>query len=179
MKNNFSAIRITGGDLRGAEINSLETKATHPMGSRERLALMNLIGPDIAGATLLDAFAGTGAIGVEALSRGAAFVVFVEKDHKAVMNLQKNLQKYNLSNRAKIVAEPVEKFNSAEKFDFVVADPPYDLINKLSPNIFTNLSKLATQKFLLSHPANFDPHVVDAELQSTRSYAAARISIFH
>ena len=78
MKNNFTSLRITGGELKNKEIKSPEDKHTHPMGSRERLALMNIIGPEIKDTKILDAFAGTGAIGIEALSRGASHVTFVD-----------------------------------------------------------------------------------------------------
>ena len=82
MKNNFTSLRVTGGELKNKEIKSPEDKHTHPMGSRERLALMNIIGPEVKNAEILDAFSGTGAIGIEALSRGASHVIFVEKNHK-------------------------------------------------------------------------------------------------
>ena len=110
MKNKFTSLRITGGTLRGREIKSPESSKTHPMGSRERMAILNSIGPEIVGTEVLDAFAGTGAIGIEALSRGAARVTFIEKDRKVAMVLRENLRNLGLLERSTILEIPVEKF---------------------------------------------------------------------
>ena len=75
-------LRITSGNYRGRKIATPGGK-THPMGERERLALFNMIGPFIPEAMVLDAFSGSGALGIEALSRGAKHVVFVDIDKKA------------------------------------------------------------------------------------------------
>ena len=177
MKNNFTNLRITGGDLRNKEIKSPEDKHTHPMGSRERLALMNIIGPDIKGADLLDAFAGTGAIGIEALSRGAKHVTFVEKNHKVAEILRENLKSLGLIENVTVIESPVEKIDDL-KFDFVVADPPYDKIKTIDYGTFDKLAKMAKNRFILSHPESFEPHAINANIVATKSYAASRVSIF-
>ena len=85
-------IRITSGSLRGRTIRSPRSSLTHPMGAREKLALFNMIGAELPGAVVLDAFAGSGALGIEALSRGAHLVTFIEKDLKIAENLIENLK---------------------------------------------------------------------------------------
>lgn len=180
MKNkaNFVLTKITGGELNNRTIKSPELSDTHPMGSRERLALMNMIGPDIKGASLIDAFAGTGAVGIEAISRGAAYVVFVEKNHQVAAVLKQNLKELGVSDKATVIEGDVAKLSLKEKFDFVIADPPYKGIKKIKIKDLNGLKSFAKQKFILSHPADFDPHMIDGELSSTRAYAGARLSVF-
>ena len=177
MKNNFTSLRVTGGELKNKEIKSPEDKHTHPMGSRERLALMNIIGPEIKGAEILDAFAGTGAIGIEALSRGASHVTFVEKNHKVAELLKQNLKNLNLMEKATVLEAPVEKIDD-KTFDFVIADPPYDKIKTIDYIVFDKLAKMTKNRFILSHPENFEPHAINANIVATKSYAASRVSIF-
>ncbi len=177
MKNNFTSLRITGGELKNKEIKSPEDKHTHPMGSRERLALMNIIGPEIKDTEILDAFAGTGAIGIEALSRGASHVTFVEKNHKVAEILKQNLKNLGLMEKATVLETPVEKIEE-KTFDFVIADPPYDKIKSIDYSVFDRLAKMAKNRFILSHPETFEPHAINANIVATKSYAASRISIF-
>ncbi len=177
MKNNFTNLRVTGGELKNKEIKSPEDKHTHPMGSRERLALMNIIGPEIKNAEILDAFSGTGAIGIEALSRGASHVTFVEKNHKVAEILKMNLKNLGLIEKSVILETDIENIDG-KTFDFVIADPPYDRIKSVKLETFDKLAKMSKNRFILSHPGNFDPHAINAEIVSTKSYAASRISIF-
>lgn len=92
------------------------------MGERERLAIFNMLG-DLTDKTVLDLFAGTGALGLEALSRGAARATFVENDYKALECLKQNLK--NIDN-AKILKADVHKLDISEKYDLIFIDPPYD-----------------------------------------------------
>lgn len=177
MKNNFTSLRITGGELKNKEIKSPEDKHTHPMGSRERLALMNIIGPEIKNAEILDAFSGTGAIGIEALSRGASHVTFVEKNRKVAEVLKMNLKNLGLLEKSTVFITAIENIDG-RTFDFVLADPPYDKIKNIKFETFDKLSKMAKKRFILSHPSDFDPHVINAQIVATKSYAASRISIF-
>ena len=178
MKKAFTSLRITGGELKNKEIKSPEDKKTHPMGSRERLALMNIIGPDIKNAVILDAFSGTGAIGFEALSRGANHVTFIEKNHQIAAVLKENVKNLGIEKTTQVFEKNVEDLDFKSEFDYVIADPPYDKINKIKSETFDKLVRLSKKAFILSHPSNFDPHSVNAELKSTKSYAGARISIF-
>ena len=83
-------IRVTSGKLRGRVLRSPDTSGTHPMGAREKLALFNMV--NVEGERVLDAYAGSGAVGVEALSRGASEVVFVENNRRTARVILENLQ---------------------------------------------------------------------------------------
>lgn len=176
MKDNFTNLKITSGDLKGKNIKSPKLKTTHPMGSRERLALMNIIGPEIKDSIILDCYAGTGAIGIEALSRGVKHVTFIEKDPKAVAVLKENLKALGLSEKSRVIKTDADKIDFDDKFDFVIADPPYD--KKFSVQTLNDLGHLSKKRFILSHPSTFDPHALDLKLISTKSYAAARLSVY-
>lgn len=123
-------MRIIAGKYGGFRLEAPRTSSIHPMGERVRGAIFNSLAGQITQARVLDAFAGSGAIGLEAISRGARSVVFVEKDKRALAVIKTNLDKINLDNqdKAQIFALPVEKFVKkfpGERFDLIFADPPY------------------------------------------------------
>ncbi len=176
-------MKIISGIYRGRELLSPHDDSTHPMGSRERLALMNILGPDtFSDAIVLDAFAGTGALGLEALSRGAKKAVFIEKNHASAAAIRKNITAFGLtSDQAELHEQPVETFTTTETFTLIFADPPYKQISKKSLRPLAKLLK-KDGLFVLSHPNGFDPLAIDngecpMELVTTRHYAAANISI--
>ena len=88
MKRNNTQIRIISGQFGGQFIDTPKTSQTHPMGERERMAIFNALRDEIPGRRILDAFAGSGAIGLEALSLGAARVDFMEKHPKAIRTIK-------------------------------------------------------------------------------------------
>jgi len=85
----ITTLRVIAGEFKGRKLVSPRTATTHPMGAREKNALFNMI--DVRGKSVLDAYAGSGALGIEALSRGARQVVFVENDRRAVVAIRQNL----------------------------------------------------------------------------------------
>lgn len=170
---------VTSGSLRGQKLLSPRTFTTHPMGSRERLALFNALNSYLPGATVLDLFAGTGALGIEALSRGANQVDFVESDPAALQALHQNLIRLQLTTKTQVHACPVEHFYTNQVYDLVFADPPYPLFSrqKLPLSKICELAK-DSQFFVLSHPHSFDPSILPLNLLKTRRYAAAQLSFF-
>ena len=121
-------MRITGGEWRGRPLIAPAGTATRPTSDKVRQALFNLLGPQIANAALLDLFAGTGAIGLEALSRGAARAVAVESSPPALSTLRKNSD--SLGAALEIISLPAERALKSfavkgESFDIVFLDPPY------------------------------------------------------
>jgi 16S rRNA (guanine(966)-N(2))-methyltransferase RsmD len=124
-------MRIIGGHDRGRRLRAPRGLGTRPTADRVRVSLFDVLGPAIAGARVLDLFAGTGAVGIEALSRGAARAVFVEKDHAALRALRANLAALGASRAAaRVMAGDVlrvvtELAAHEEPFDFVFVDPPY------------------------------------------------------
>ena len=122
----METIRITSGKLRGRSIKSPNSRLAHPMGSREKLALFNMIAEDLPQARVLDAFAGSGALGIEALSRGVKEVVFIEKVPKIARVISENIKSLDLLNKVEVFVGDVDNYVTSESFDVIIADPPYD-----------------------------------------------------
>lgn len=142
------------------------------MGERERLALFNKISEYLPGARVLDAFAGSGALGIEAMSRGAASVTFVEKSPKAAKIIRENLK--TLGVNGDVVLGDANKYSSEEKFDVILIDPPYDDIMAFS-NPFFHLEKDGI--LVLSHPGEA-PQLPGLMLLDSRKYAGATLSYY-
>lgn len=175
---NFTNVKITSGLFRGRELKAPQNGITHPMGSREKLALFNSLSDKIEGKIILDVFAGTGALGLEALSRGAAHVTFIEADKKAAEILKQNSILLGVYEQVRIYNTKVEKIDFDSPFDIVIADPPYEYFHDLPLSVLDRLAQTASEYFVLSHPSDFDPHAINAELLSTKAYAGSRITIF-
>ena len=124
-------MRIIGGHDRGRRLRAPRGLGTRPTADRVRVTLFDVLGPAIAGARVLDLFAGTGAVGIEALSRGAVRVVFVEKDQAALRALRANLAALGTSRAAaRVMGGDVlhvlaEVAGQEGPFDLVFVDPPY------------------------------------------------------
>ena len=115
-------MRIISGKYKNRELKSPNSNATHPMSERARLSIFNMLG-DVTGKSALDLFAGTGALGLETLSRGATSCIFVENHGKTLQILKENLQ--GIEN-ATVLKSDVYKLDLNEKFDLIFIDPPYD-----------------------------------------------------
>lgn len=169
----MNTVRITSGKYRGRKI-ATPGGATHPMGDRERLALFNMISSYLDGAKVLDAFAGSGALGIEALSRGAGEVTFLEKNTQAARVIRDNLK--DLQIKADVVVTKASNYDSAEVFDVIIADPPYDDFELTE---VTSLIKHLKSGgvFVLSHPDK-TPEIDELTLIKTNQYAGAHLSIY-
>ena len=174
----FTNVKITSGLFRGRELKAPQNGVTHPMGSREKLALFNSLSDKIKDKIILDVFAGTGALGLEALSRGASHITFIEADKKAAEILKQNAIVLGVFEQVRIYNTKAEKIDFDSPFDIVIADPPYEYFHDLPLSVLDRLAKTAREYFVLSHPSDFDPHAIDAELLSTKAYAGSRITIF-
>lgn len=122
-------LKITGGRLRGRVLKAPPGLATRPTGAKMRQALFNILGPRVADARVADLYAGSGALGLEALSRGAASCLFVEKSRPTAQLIQASLDALNLSGQGEVLAAglgaAVGALKAAAPFDLVLADPPY------------------------------------------------------
>ncbi len=123
-------MRVTGGRLRGRRIHGTAGRATRPTSERARVGLFDWLGPRVEGRVVLDLFAGTGALGIEALSRGAASVVFVESARPALRALRRSCSELELEAETRILASSAAAAVSrlrreGLRFDLVLADPPY------------------------------------------------------
>lgn len=170
-------MRVIAGTLGGRVFDSPHTSRTHPMSDKIRGALFNTLG-DIEGLTFLDAFAGSGALGFEAVSRGAAHVTLLENDTTAQRTIQANI-------RALAVADKLTLANTAAgvwldahataQFDIVLLDPPYDnlqlaLLGRLASSVKT------AGLLVLSWPGDETlPQFVGFEQLMHRSYGDAQL----
>jgi len=123
-------IRIVAGSLGGRRLRTPVGLHTRPTAERVRQALFNILGEIEAGCTIWDLYAGSGALGIEALSRGAGQAVFVDSDPAACRVLRQNLVTLGLSSRARVVEAALVRFLGgtsfpAEPADLIFADPPY------------------------------------------------------
>jgi 16S rRNA (guanine966-N2)-methyltransferase len=117
-------MRVIAGRLGGRRLTAPRGLATRPTSDRVREALFSALG-DVSGARVLDLYAGTGALGIEALSRGAAHATFVESARPALAALRENLAALGLEGAALVVARPVAAAALRGSFDLIFADPPY------------------------------------------------------
>ena len=121
-------MRVISGSARGRRLLSLEGLDTRPTTDRVKESVFNIIMPYIRGAQVLDLFAGSGAMGIEALSRGAKSALFAENNSAACEVIQKNLTDTKLSQNAALYRGDALSFlkSTKEKFSLVFLDPPYD-----------------------------------------------------
>jgi 16S rRNA (guanine(966)-N(2))-methyltransferase RsmD len=123
--------RIIGGEGKGRRLESPKGDATRPTASRVRQTLFDILAPRVPGCRFLDAFAGSGGVGLEALSRGAARVVFLERSGPAVSALQRNLARLGGAERAEVHRQDALVALAAcaeggRRFDLIYVDPPYE-----------------------------------------------------
>lgn len=121
-------VRIISGQYGGRRLSTPPGQRTHPMSERARNALFNSLGQTVSNASVLDAFAGSGVIGLECLSRGANSLVLVEKDRVAASCIRDNIDLLNAGDKASLVKSPLASWIQSyqgDNFDLIIADPPY------------------------------------------------------
>ncbi len=188
-----SDLRVLAGIFKGVKLKTPQNGATHPMGSREKLALFNMIQAYVPGAIVLDAYAGSGALGIEALSRGAAEVSLVESDRRACEAIQQNigtvLQRYAAKSAVgdenfRIDLYPEKITETARRRDFkgyfslILADPPYDGFDVVE---VAKIAKLLQTGGILALSFPFEagaPEIPGLVLLTQRKYARAGIAIY-
>src|SRR5216117_74954 len=150
-------MRIIAGSRKGARIFAPRGLDTRPTGDRVREAAFNLIGP-VDDAAVLDLFAGSGAMGLEALSRGAAHATFVESDREACRTINRNLDKLGLGQATVLCQEALTALRTdareSTRYDLVLVDPPYRRFSSLQNVLIQHLPQiLATDGLLLVETA--------------------------
>jgi 16S rRNA (guanine966-N2)-methyltransferase len=122
-------LKITGGEFRGRMIEAPRGEQVRPSAAQLRQALFNSLQAYTPDAKVLDLFAGAGALGLEALSRGAAFAVFVEQSKPSIAAIERNIATLKVADRTEVISESVAKawhrIQRFAPFDLVIADPPY------------------------------------------------------
>ncbi|HVX65615.1 MAG TPA: 16S rRNA (guanine(966)-N(2))-methyltransferase RsmD [Bryobacteraceae bacterium] len=123
-------MRVIGGEHRSRRLKSLPGEKTRPTPDRLRETLFDILALRIEGVVFLDAYAGTGAVGIEALSRGAREAIFIEKSHLAADVIRENLKALGLETRARVVCGKTISVLARSAADIVFLDPPYELENE-------------------------------------------------
>jgi 16S rRNA (guanine(966)-N(2))-methyltransferase RsmD len=121
------SLRVISGSARGRRLRSVPGDTTRPITDRTKESLFNILGADISGASLLDLFGGTGAVGIEALSRGAAFVRFIDLNRQAVQTIHANLETTQLKAKAEVLRMDAFQYLQQppdRRFDYVYIAPP-------------------------------------------------------
>lgn len=174
-------MRVISGTLGGRTFESVAGHRTHPMSEKVRGALFNALG-DISGLTVLDAYGGTGALSIEAISRGAASAVALDPDKNAHRTIKENLELLGIEDKARssrIFAAAWSRRNQSELFDIVLLDPPYDAVEAKE---LLALSKHAKPGGLivLSLPPNEGFRFAESrqELLSHKSYGDAELFFY-
>jgi len=175
-------VRIIAGDRRGARIAAPKGEGTRPTGDRVREAAFNLIGP-VEGASVLDLFAGSGAMGLEALSRGARRCVFVESDRAACKVIQDNLAKLRFTGASVLCKDAFQALReeraARRAYDLVLADPPYEAWDGLEARLGDAVAPLLAPDGMLvvETAARVEPQL-PLTLVTSRRYGSARITLF-
>lgn len=176
------AVRIIAGSRKGHTIFAPKGTATRPTGDRVREAAFNLIGP-VDGATVLDLFAGSGAMGLEALSRGAERVTFVEADAGAAHAIERNLDKLRLTG-ATVLRQDARSALAVEagagrRYDLVLVDPPYDRWGDLEQTLARYLGSVLAEDGLLvvETSARVEPSLPLPQ-RTSRRYGSARLTLY-
>jgi len=174
-------MRIIAGSRKGHTIHAPRGRDTRPTSDRVRENVFNLVGP-VDGATVLDLYAGSGALGLEALSRGAARAVFVEKERDAIHAIERNLDKLRLAGtilRQDAVTALATEAGTGRKYDLVLVDPPYDMYPELEPRLARYLPAVLADDGLLvvETDARVEPDL-PLPRRTSRKYGQARITIY-
>jgi 16S rRNA (guanine966-N2)-methyltransferase len=171
-------MRIVAGEHRGARIFAPKGTDTRPTSDRVREAAFNLIGP-VDGASVLDLFAGSGAMGLEALSRGAASAVFVENDREAVRTIERNLEKLRVKGARTVQRDVLQALGTDRAtYDLILCDPPYGYAehDRLAPYL---ARVLAPEGLLVYETGSREqPEIQGLSVRTSRTYGSARLTLF-
>ena len=118
-------MRVIAGEFRSRVIKTPPGDSTRPTPDRLRESLFNILSPRIAGSIFLDAYAGSGSVGIEALSRGAKRTIFIEKSRAALRALQENVAALDIRERCEVCADSASSVITRFEADIVFLDPPY------------------------------------------------------
>jgi 16S rRNA (guanine966-N2)-methyltransferase len=174
-------VRIIAGSRKGHRIEAPRGSATRPTSDRVRENVFNLVAPWVGDADVLDLYAGSGAMGLEALSRGAATAVFVEAEVEACRTINANLDKLGVAG-ARVLCHDVARSLATETrtYDVVFCDPPYEEYERLEPQLTRYLPRVLAQEgvLVLETSSRRSEPELPLTLRTSRRYGAARISLF-
>ena len=174
-------MRIIAGERKGHTIFAPRGRETRPTSDRVRENVFNIVAPWVDGARVLDLYAGSGAMGLEALSRGAANAVFVETDPDAVRAIERNLDKLRLTGatilRVSVTTALAQEAAAGRKYDLVLVDPPYtmtdyDALSRYLPTVLAEDGLLVFETDARSEPD------LPLAVRTSRKYGSTRVTVF-
>jgi 16S rRNA (guanine966-N2)-methyltransferase len=176
------AVRVVAGSRKGARIFAPKGADTRPTADRVREAAFNLIGP-VEEMAVLDLFAGSGAMGIEALSRGAARAVFVESDRNASKAIERNLEKLQMTGAAIVRMDAVTALAAeaaaGRRYDLVLVDPPYELFTSVQTGLARYVPALLEPGALvIVETAAAEEPELPLPRRTSRRYGSARLTVF-
>jgi len=170
-------MRVVAGAFKGRRLQTPRGSRTRPTADRVREALFSVLG-DVSGARVLDLYAGSGALGIEALSRGAASATFVERDARALASLRRNLDA--VGSEAEVRRQDVLRYlaSVAGTFDLVFIDPPYDSAVRLAEPLSERLPAVLTDEArIVTESDKRAPLELSLPLELEREYGDTRIAV--
>ena len=171
-------MRIIAGSRKGHTIQAPRGRDTRPTSDRVRENVFNILGP-VEGASVLDLYAGSGAMGLEALSRGAAKAVFVDDDRDAVRAIERNLDKLRLHGTVLCQDAVAMLASERRKYDLVLVDPPYDVYDDIEPQLARYLPPLLADDavVVVETDARTQPELPLSE-RTSRKYGQTRVTVY-
>ena len=160
-------MRVIGGELRSRRLKTLPGQALRPTSDRLRETLFNVLGDEVVGKVFVDSYAGSGAVGIEALSRGAARAVFIENDRQAGAVIRENLRALGLENKAQVLCRTVVVALPGIAADIVFLDPPYSKAEEYD-SVLTWLGESPPALVIAEHARRTDLRPAYGLLQRTR-----------
>lgn len=157
-------MRVIGGEFRSRRLKTLPGMHLRPTPDRLRETLFDILAPRLDGAVFLDAYAGSGAVGIEALSRGAARAIFIEKHRSAVEVIRQNLKALGLESRAEVITGKTLTALPRLTADIVFLDPPYDHPEEYS----SALSEVSAPLVIAQHTTRLELKPAYGALERTR-----------
>jgi 16S rRNA (guanine(966)-N(2))-methyltransferase RsmD len=150
-------MRVIGGELRSRRIASAHGMDTRPTPDRLRESLFSILAPVIDGAVFVDAYAGTGAVGIEAISRGAARAIFIERARPALHVLRENIAALKIAARAEVIVGRAATELARVSGDIVFLDPPYELHKEYETALAAVGARETNSIVLAQHSRKYDP----------------------
>jgi len=160
-------VRVIGGEFRSRRLKNLPGSNTRPTPDRLRETLFDVLAPHIRDTVFIDAYAGTGAVGIEALSRGARRAVFIERSRAAVDVIRDNLAALGLENRGEVFTSKAPLVLERIRADIAFLDPPYEFASEYE-SAMAALDRAPTSLIILQHSSRFTPQETYGHLQRYR-----------
>lgn len=181
-------MRVIAGSAKGKKLYAPKGMDTRPTSDRVKEAIFNIIGNKVTNANVLDLFAGTGSLGIEALSRGAKFAYFVDVRREAIDLVKRNLTETGFLDAAVVITSEADRAlrrlsKYADKFDLIFLDPPYGIsVSYLDAIMFMLASDMLNAEglLILEHSAKTGPRMIEGiEIDSIRTYGDTGVTFYH